>query len=131
MSFNTVQFNCLYRWHATTSSKDEVWVNDMMKDIFKDKPLDDVTAQDFKAVGAKLHSMGQDLTHWTFGGMNRTEDGSFDDAALAKVLFDSYVILSLFRSRLNAISEPRILLPPLVHVEHRVRPRTSRDQVTF
>ncbi|KIY63464.1 heme peroxidase, partial [Cylindrobasidium torrendii FP15055 ss-10] len=85
----SVEFNCLYRWHATTSSKDEAWVTNMMKDIFKDKPLDDVTAQDFKAVGVKLHSMGQDLTHWTFGGMSRTEDGSFDDAALAKVLFDA------------------------------------------
>lgn len=38
-----------------------------MSDIFKGKPLPEITAEDFKVVGQRLHSMDQDLTHWTFG----------------------------------------------------------------
>ena len=36
------QFNCLYRWHATTSQADEQWVTTLMGSIFKDKPIDKV-----------------------------------------------------------------------------------------
>ena len=39
-----VQFNCLYRWHATTSEKDEKWVEDMGKKLFGDKPVEEVGA---------------------------------------------------------------------------------------
>ncbi|KAK0238937.1 linoleate diol synthase [Armillaria nabsnona] len=85
----SVEFNCLYRWHATTSAKDEKWVEKLMGDMFEGKPFDEVTATDFKAVGKKLSEMDPDLTHWTFGDMTRQADGSFKDEDLAKVLQDA------------------------------------------
>ncbi|KAF8916280.1 heme peroxidase [Mucidula mucida] len=85
----SVEFNCLYRWHATTSQKNEKWVERLMSDIFKGKPLPEITAEDFKMVGQRLHSMDQDLTHWTFGDMKRGEDGTFNDEDLGKILHDA------------------------------------------
>ncbi|KAK0446778.1 linoleate diol synthase [Armillaria borealis] len=85
----SVEFNCLYRWHATTSAKDEKWVEKLMGNKFEGKPFDEVTMADFKAVAKKLSEMDQDLTHWTFGDMKRQTDGSFKDEDLAKVLQDA------------------------------------------
>ncbi|KAK0488988.1 linoleate diol synthase [Armillaria novae-zelandiae] len=76
-------------WHATTSAKDEQWVERLMGDMFEGKPFDEVTVTDFKAVGKKLSAMDPDLTHWTFGNMTRQTDGSFKDEDLAKVLQDA------------------------------------------
>ena len=62
-----LQFNCLYRWHATTSKEDEQWTQAMIGKIFPGKPLDTLTVSDF-AVGAKdAMAMLPDIHHWTFG----------------------------------------------------------------
>ncbi|KAK0467084.1 linoleate diol synthase [Desarmillaria tabescens] len=85
----SVEFNCLYRWHATTSAKDEKWVEKLMGDMFEGKPFDEVTTTDFKEVAKKLSQLDPDLTHWTFGNLTRQTDGSFKDEDLAKVLQDA------------------------------------------
>ena len=36
------QFNCLYRWHATTSQADEKWVEKMAQHLFGDTPVEQV-----------------------------------------------------------------------------------------
>jgi linoleate 10R-lipoxygenase len=61
------QFNCLYRWHATTSQADEQWAGQIFTNIFPDKPADEVTVDDFKTAAFKLQQLQPDLTHWTFG----------------------------------------------------------------
>ena len=60
----SVEFNVLYRvriilpfatwfldlyrqWHATTSQADEKWTEDLFKSKFGDKPLDNISLQDF------------------------------------------------------------------------------------
>lgn len=50
---NSVEFNLLYRWHATTSEPDEQWVDDIMKSVFG-KPAEEVTVEDFQ----NLHKGG-------------------------------------------------------------------------
>ncbi|KAK0202651.1 linoleate diol synthase [Desarmillaria ectypa] len=85
----SVEFNCLYRWHATTSAKDEKWVEKLMGNMFEGKSFDEVTTTDFKVVGKKLSEIDPDLTHWTFGDLTRQADGSFNDDDLAKVLHDA------------------------------------------
>jgi linoleate 10R-lipoxygenase len=84
----SVEFNCLYRWHATTSQADEQWVTQLMGNIFKDKPIDDLTAKDFKDALKEIQAKEPDVSHWTFGGLQRGPDGRFDDAQLAKILKD-------------------------------------------
>ncbi|KAJ3989347.1 linoleate diol synthase [Lentinula detonsa] len=82
----SVEFNCLYRWHATTSKEDEQWTLQMMKQIWPDKPIEELTPRDF-VMGAK-QAMGNlpDVSHWTFGNLQRQEDGTFKDEDLADLL---------------------------------------------
>lgn len=83
----SVEFNCLYRWHATTSAQDEKWVETVFTNLFEGKPADDVsyilhittstgtydfvlqiTIKDFKVVAKKIKESEPDIQHWTFGG---------------------------------------------------------------
>ncbi|KAI9449938.1 linoleate diol synthase [Lactarius psammicola] len=73
----SVEFNCLYRWHATTSVADEKWVEKLMGRVFKDKlkekPMDELTTDDFKEVVKELQKKEPDVSHWTFGDVDPTE----------------------------------------------------------
>ncbi|KAF8265064.1 heme peroxidase [Lactarius quietus] len=75
----SVEFNCLYRWHATTSQANERWVTQLMGSIFKDKPIDKLTFNDFKDAVKKLQVQEPDISHWTFGNLKRGPDGKFND----------------------------------------------------
>ncbi len=103
-----MQFNCLYRWHATTSIQDEEWTQKIFSQLFPGKPTDEITVNDFKSAAAKVQQSQPDLSHWTFGGcvlmviisigsisfshsITRESDGSFKDDDLAKILHDAYV----------------------------------------
>ncbi|KAF8265060.1 linoleate diol synthase [Lactarius quietus] len=85
----SVEFNCLYRWHATTSQHNEEWVTTLMGSIFKDKPIDDLTVDDFKDAIKKIQAQEPDISHWTFGGLQRGADGKFDDTQLAGIIKDA------------------------------------------
>ncbi|THH32027.1 hypothetical protein EUX98_g2160 [Antrodiella citrinella] len=85
----SVEFNCLYRWHATTSVEDEQWVHQVFSKIFPGKQPEDLSIQDFKAKAKELHSTDPDVKHWTFGDMQRQSDGTFKDAELAAVLHNA------------------------------------------
>jgi linoleate 10R-lipoxygenase len=85
----SVEFNCLYRWHATTSEADEKWVEQLMGHVFQDKSIDDLTADDFRAAIKKLQAQEPDISHWTFGNLQRGADGRFDDTKLAGIIKDA------------------------------------------
>ncbi|KAF7309764.1 Heme peroxidase [Mycena indigotica] len=82
----SVEFNCLYRWHATTSIEDEKWVNKVFNQIFEGKAPEEVTREDFKAAAIKVARQRPDVHHWTFGDIRRQEDGSFKDEDLSRIL---------------------------------------------
>jgi hypothetical protein len=63
----TLQFNCLYRWHATTSQKDEQWTEGVFEKLFKGKPIEDVTYLDFKEAAEEQDNLLGDVQKWTFG----------------------------------------------------------------
>lgn len=44
---------------------------------------------DFKAVAKKIKENEPDIKHWTFGGMDRQEDGFFKDEDLARYLHNA------------------------------------------
>ncbi|OCH96232.1 linoleate diol synthase [Obba rivulosa] len=83
----SVEFNCLYRWHATTSQADEKWVEQLFAQMFKDKTWDQVSIADFKAAAKQAQAMEPDVTHWTFGNLQRQDDGTFKDEDLAGVIY--------------------------------------------
>jgi hypothetical protein len=64
----SVEFNCLYRWHATTSVEDEEWITRQFQKIFPDKNPDEITPKDFYQTAAMLEKkVDTDLAQWTFG----------------------------------------------------------------
>jgi linoleate 10R-lipoxygenase len=84
----SVEFNCLYRWHATTSAEDEKWVELSLAKIFEGKNPETLTVDDFKTAAQKIKSSEPDIHHWTFGAMQR-HDGVFKDEELANVLHNA------------------------------------------
>lgn len=82
----SVEFNCLYRWHATTSEYDEKWVEQLTAHLFGGRNPDDITPADLKQVLLKVQESEPDVTHWTFGNLKRQEDGTFKDEELAVIL---------------------------------------------
>ncbi|KAI0035301.1 linoleate diol synthase [Vararia minispora EC-137] len=77
----SVEFNCLYRWHATTSEADAKWVEDMLAKYFH-KPADQANFKDFMV--KYQTSEDKDPSHWTFGEMQRQSDEMFKDSDLGK-----------------------------------------------
>lgn len=61
------QFNCLYRWHATTSEADEKWVGQIFNQIFEGKSPEEITPADFKSAAHRLQATEPDIKEWTFG----------------------------------------------------------------
>ncbi|KAJ6548164.1 linoleate diol synthase [Mycena vulgaris] len=82
----SVEFNCLYRWHATTSVEDEKWISEVFKEAFDGKDPENVTKAEFGAAARKVEMMRPDITHWTFGNLERQADGTFRDSDLANIL---------------------------------------------
>ena len=87
---NSVEFNLLYRWHATLSEADEKWVEDMFTREFGATSWDNIEIDDFKKVTVKLkEGSTRDVTKREFGTYKRQPDGKFKDSDLAKILMDA------------------------------------------
>ncbi|KAI0654091.1 linoleate diol synthase [Cubamyces menziesii] len=83
----SVEFNCLYRWHATTSQEDEKWVEQLSAQLFPGRTVESVSIEDFKEVAKRMQAKEPDASHWTFGGLQRDpQTDKFDDKALADIL---------------------------------------------
>ncbi|CAE6443003.1 unnamed protein product [Rhizoctonia solani] len=92
----SVEFNLLYRWHATLSAADEKWTAQMMKSKFGDVDPNDITLQMFMEQAAKDKLTAQtDVKTWTFHDKNGqplqrdATTGRFKDSDLAELLHDA------------------------------------------
>ncbi|KJA17192.1 hypothetical protein HYPSUDRAFT_46645 [Hypholoma sublateritium FD-334 SS-4] len=91
----SIEFNLLYRWHATLSEQDTKWFNeDVFKTSFPDKNPADLTPKDFVAVAHKIvrSQASSAPTTWTFDRLKRKGadgTGPFADADLARILQDA------------------------------------------
>ncbi|KAG1742705.1 heme peroxidase [Suillus paluster] len=90
---SSAEFNCLYRWHATTSVEDEEWITRQFQQLLPTKKPEDITLGDFYQVVAQLEKNKTDLQHWTFGSFQRQTEGSsagaFKDSDLANCLMNA------------------------------------------
>ncbi|KAG1795206.1 heme peroxidase [Suillus plorans] len=86
----SVEFNCLYRWHATTSVEDEQWISGQLGALFPGKNVEDITLRDFYTKEASLFKSEPDLQEWTFDTLKRETEGpnkgAFKDSDLANLL---------------------------------------------
>jgi hypothetical protein len=83
----SVEFNILYRWHATTSVEGEKWTEDVFRSAFKGKPFDELTLADLGTMGVIFAELkNTEPSKREFGGLKRGADGRFSDDDLARVL---------------------------------------------
>ncbi|KAG6833018.1 hypothetical protein H0H87_012276 [Tephrocybe sp. NHM501043] len=85
----SVEFNLLYRWHATLSQQDASWTENKFKEFFPGKDLNKVTTQDFIETAHKILIPEPDVKKRTFGGLKRQGDGRFNDDDLARLIQDA------------------------------------------
>ncbi|KAF9553362.1 heme peroxidase [Agrocybe pediades] len=82
----SVEFNILYRWHATVSDRDEKWTEDVFKKAFGDKPFDQLSLADLGTIGKVFSEVDPNPATRTFAGLQRGQDGKFNDDELADIL---------------------------------------------
>ncbi|KAH8099451.1 heme peroxidase [Cristinia sonorae] len=86
----SVEFNILYRWHATTAQNDIAWTEDVFKKAFNGKPFDQLELKDFvPAVSNAWKDVDPNPRTRTFAWLQRQDDGTFKDDDLARVLQDA------------------------------------------
>lgn len=82
----SVEFNLLYRWHATLSAEDTKWTEERFTKLFDGKDPKDVNINDFRRA-AHMHMIPPaDVRDWTFAGLKRGANGMFSDDDLANTL---------------------------------------------
>ncbi len=86
----SVEFAVLYHWHAALSAADAKWMDDILKWKYPKKSIDEITPKDFWDLAAETNKdlMSKSASEWTFGGLERGPDGSFDDADLGRLIKD-------------------------------------------
>jgi hypothetical protein len=87
----SIEFAVLYHWHAALSAADDWWMEDMLRKYLPDlKSVDDMTPELFMKVmmGHGHELMSKEAKDWTFNGLERGPDGSFDDVKLAELIKD-------------------------------------------
>jgi hypothetical protein len=87
----SVEFNLLYRFHSVISERDEKWTENMFRKIFPGtEPRDVSMHQMFHGMQAFAQETEHLLPHErTFDGLERCEDGHFNDEDLVKILKES------------------------------------------
>jgi len=88
----SLEFNLLYRWHATVSDRDDKWTQEFAKTVFPGQNISTMTTADFLkglavwTAGINADPSKRDLD---MGKLKRRADGTFDDAALMRTLTES------------------------------------------
>ena len=83
----SMEFNLIYRWHATISNKNDKWTRDFMARLWPGQDPETITqTQLFEGFKRWGHSLDSDPAKWTFGGLKRNAAGGFDDAGLVAIL---------------------------------------------
>ena len=87
----SVEFAVLYHWHAALSNADALWMEDIIRqEVPSLTSIDDVNHETFQKVvmGQAKKLFSKKPKDWTFGGLERQEDGSFASDDLAKIIKD-------------------------------------------
>ena len=88
----SVEFNLVYRWHSAISKRDEIWTEELYREIFGEH-VDalNMPLMDFiRGVGHWEASLPADPARRTFGKLERNpQTGMFDDDDLVQILTES------------------------------------------
>ncbi|KAL2004333.1 hypothetical protein VTN02DRAFT_3127 [Thermoascus thermophilus] len=82
----SLEFNLAYRWHSTTSAKDEEWTEKVYEELFG-KPACDVSMEELlMGLGKYARDLDPDPSKRTFAHLERQADGRFRDEDLVRIL---------------------------------------------
>ncbi|KAG6879814.1 hypothetical protein C0992_011365 [Termitomyces sp. T32_za158] len=82
----SIEFNLMYRWHATLSEQDAIWTEQEFKRSFRGRDPTQITATDFIRTAHQALIPEPDVRKRTFGGLQRQPDGRFKDDDLAQII---------------------------------------------
>ncbi|KNZ76883.1 Psi-producing oxygenase C [Termitomyces sp. J132] len=85
----SVEFNIAYRWHATLSEKDEKWTEDVFREVFGDRPFEELSLKDLGTLSKVINDVASNPAERTFAGLKRGPDGTFSDGDLAEILYSA------------------------------------------
>lgn len=85
----SAEFNLVYRWHSTTSLRDEQWTEEMYKELFG-KPASEVSTHELLGgLGKWQMELDRDPLKRPFAKLQRDSNGKFNDDELVRILSDS------------------------------------------
>jgi len=87
----SIEFNILYRWHATLSKMDEDWIKKTFRDALKldhEPDWNKMTLADYQK-GSQIVGPTGPIKDRTFSNLNRLPNGRFSDSDIAKVLYEA------------------------------------------
>ncbi|KAH9961421.1 heme peroxidase [Lactifluus volemus] len=82
----SIEFNLLYRWHATSSEPDRKSTEELFTKLLPGFDMKTISVADFLKNAARSLHPGPDVKRWEFGGIKRDESGRFNDADIARIL---------------------------------------------
>ncbi|KAL8894300.1 MAG: hypothetical protein Q9192_004441 [Flavoplaca navasiana] len=83
------EFNLAYRWHSCISEKDDLWTQNLYKELFG-KSADEVSLPELlQGLGKWEHSLDPDPQKRPFAKLQRGADGKLPDEGLARILTES------------------------------------------
>ncbi|KAJ4297739.1 hypothetical protein N0V90_005634 [Kalmusia sp. IMI 367209] len=87
----SAEFNLVYRWHSTMSTRDEAWTQELWDDLFgKGRDPKTVEARELlMKLGEVAQRAEKDPGKRKFGGLQRDEQGRLPDQALVDILVSS------------------------------------------
>ncbi|GIC94665.1 peroxidase/cytochrome P450 family protein [Aspergillus udagawae] len=85
----SAEFNMIYRWHAAISNQDEAWANRLCHRIFGPEVDGSTLSVNRFLEGLRKYfenNVPGEPATWTFGGLERQQDGRFADGELVRLL---------------------------------------------
>jgi hypothetical protein len=85
----SAEFNMVYRWHSCVSERDELWTENMYKEMFG-KPASEVSEEELlRGLGKWAMSLDPDPHKRPFAALKRDADGKYNDDDLVKIMTES------------------------------------------
>jgi len=85
----SVEFNILYRWHATLSEQDQKWTENVFRSAFGGKSFDQIDMSDVGGIASIFAEISSTPSERVFAGLARGPDGRFSDDDLANILHNA------------------------------------------
>ncbi|KAF2460437.1 heme peroxidase [Lineolata rhizophorae] len=86
----SAEFNLVYRWHSAISERDEKWTIGLWKEMFGDADPKTMSMPEFfKKLRDMSDKVPENPPERPFAGLNRKEDGTYDDDDLVSILTES------------------------------------------